>query len=143
VIVIDASATVELLLQTETGMVVAKRLQAPDETLHAPHLLDVEVAQVIRRFVLSGTLAAKRASAALLDLADLDLSRYSHDVLLPRMWQLHKNLSAYDATYVALAEALGAALLTADAKLARTPGHTARMELVRVPSKRALGLSRA
>jgi len=59
------------------------------------------------------------------------------------MWQLHKHLSAYDATYVALAEALGAALLTADAKLARTPGHTARMELVRVPSKRALGLSRA
>jgi predicted nucleic acid-binding protein len=136
VIVLDASATVELLLQTATGIAVAARLQSPDETLHAPHLLDVEVSQVFRRFVLAGSLEEKRASAALLDLGELDVSRYPHDVLLPRVWQLYRNLSAYDAVYVALAEALGAVLLTADARLTKTPGHAVPIELVRVSSPR-------
>jgi predicted nucleic acid-binding protein len=98
--------------------------------MHAPHLLDVEVAQVLRRFVASGALAAPRAAEALTDLADLPLTRYSHEILLPRIWSLRANLTAYDAAYVALAEALDATLLTADLRLLRAPGHTAHIEAI-------------
>jgi len=128
-IVLDASATVELILGTFVGAAVAERL-SDGETLHAPHLLDVEVAQVIRRFVLRGSVDEARGSAALLDLADLDVTRYPHDVLLSRVWRLHRNVSAYDAVYIALAEALGAVLVTTDRRLSRTTEHDAAIELV-------------
>lgn len=131
-IVLDASATVELLLGTALGNVVAARVSAEGETLHAPHLLDVEVAQVIRRFVLRGRLDQPRALAALRDLVDLGFTRYPHDVLLERVWQLHQNVSAYDAVYLALAEALGVPLLTTDERLSRTLGHDVAIELVAV-----------
>lgn len=129
-IVLDASATVELLLGTAIGVAVAERL-TEGETLHAPHLLDVEVAQVIRRFVLKGNVADARGSAALDDLVELDVTRYPHDVLLPRVWSLRKSIGAYDAVYIALAEALGAVLVTTDARLSRTTEHDATVELIR------------
>lgn len=86
--------------------------------MHAPHLVDVEVAQVLRRFVLAGTIDATRGQEAVSDLAVLSLHRHPHDVLLPRIWALRANFSAYDAAYVALAEVLGAPLLTCDKRLA-------------------------
>jgi predicted nucleic acid-binding protein len=130
VIVLDASAVLELLLGTPAGARVARRIGDPAETLHAPHLLDLEVAQVLRRFVREGDVDEPRASEAIDVLSSLDLTRYPHDVLLPRIWQLREALTAYDAAYLALAEALAAPLLTADAKLARSRGHRARVEVV-------------
>lgn len=128
-IVVDASAAIEVLLRTPAAQAVEKRLFAPGETLHAPHLIDVETAQVIRRYAASGEIDDARGQAALADLADLPLRRYPHDVLLPRVWELRGNLSAYDAVYVALAEALDARLLTRDRRLAAAAQY-AKIELV-------------
>lgn len=129
-IVLDASAVLELLLQTQTGARVAGRIAAPDESLHAPHLLDLEVAQVLRRYESAGTISPSEARQALADLSDLDISRYAHDLFLFRIWELRHNLTAYDACYVALAETVGAPLLTCDARLAQAPGHGAVVELL-------------
>ena len=129
-IVLDASALLELLLVTDNGRRVAERIAAPEETLHAPHLIDLEVAQVLRRWVARGQLDEARAVQALDDLRDLDLNRYPHDVLLGRIWELRHNASAYDAAYLALAEALGAPLLTSDARLREVPDTGARIELL-------------
>src|SRR5512139_1570417 len=82
------------------------RLLSRGESLHAPHLLDVEVAQVLRRYAAAGELTPERGEEALTDLADFPLHRYPHDVLLPRIWELRQNVTACDAAYVALAEAL-------------------------------------
>jgi predicted nucleic acid-binding protein len=128
-IVLDASAAVDWLLQTSAGQSVEKRLYSRSETLHAPHLLDLEVTQVLRRLALQGVISANRANAALSDLLDLRITRYPHLVLLPRIWQLRHNFSAYDAAYIVLAEKLGAALVTRDARLASASGHTAPVEL--------------
>ena len=106
------------------------RILAPDETLHAPHLLDVEVAQVIQRYAARGDIGGDRGRAALTDLVDLPLQRYPHEVLLPRIWALRHNFTAYDAAYVALAEALDAVLLTRDRRLAAAAGHHARIDLI-------------
>lgn len=129
-IVLDASAVLELLLRTTGGVAVSERIASPNESLHTPHLLDLEVLQVLRRYGASGALSADRAQLALEDLAALDLERYPHEPLLGRVWQLRDNLTAYDAAYVALAEALAAPLLTFDVRLARAPGHRARIELL-------------
>jgi predicted nucleic acid-binding protein len=130
VIVLDASAALELLLRTNKGEVVGSRISPASETLHAPHLIDLEVAQVLRRYVSRGQIHEARASAALDDLRDLDLFRYPHEVLLDRIWELRENASAYDAAYLALAEALGAPLLTTDLRLGAVPGTAARVEVV-------------
>jgi predicted nucleic acid-binding protein len=130
VIVVDASALLEALLRTPAAKVVEDRLFAPRQTLHAPHLLDVEVAQVIRRYAANGDIDGERGRLALADLADLSLRRYPHDILLPRIWELRNNLTAYDAAYVVLAEALDAPLLTRDRRLAAAAGHRAQIELV-------------
>lgn len=132
-IVLDASAVLELLLGTPEGTVVAARIADPDESLHAPHLLGVEVTQVLRRYVRSGVVPTASAEASLADLADLDVARYDHEALLSRMWELREDLTAYDAAYVALAEALGAPLLTLDERLVRSPGHRALIEVVVAP----------
>ena len=127
-IVVDASAVLELLLRSETGAAVEARIFAPNESLHAPELVDLEVAQVLRRYERAGGMSAQRAEEALDDLAALPLERYPHRPLLARVWELRPNLTAYDAAYVALAELLEAPLLTCDGALARAP-HRARVEL--------------
>jgi predicted nucleic acid-binding protein len=129
-IVVDASALLEVLLRTPAAKAVEARLFAPGVTLHAPHLLDVEVAQVIRRFAARGDIDDTRGRAALADMADFPLHRYPHDMLLPRIWDLRANVTAYDAAYIALAEALGAPLLTRDQRLAAASGHKAQVEVV-------------
>jgi predicted nucleic acid-binding protein len=130
VIVADASALLELLIGTEAAPAVAARLLDPAQTLHAPHLVDVEVAQALRRYAAAGDLSPRQGERALADLRALPLRRYPHAVLLPRAWELRRSVTAYDAVYVALAEALGAPLLTRDARLARAHGHRARVELL-------------
>lgn len=129
-IVVDASAMLETLLRRPAAATVEKLLFESFQTLHAPHLLDVEVAQVVRRFAGNREIDAERGRAALADLADFPVRRYPHDFLLPRVWDLRNNFTAYDAIYVALAEALDAPLLTRDKRLAAAPGHHARIELV-------------
>ena len=129
-IVLDASATIEWLLQSPSGVKIDQRISSPAESLHAPHLLDVEVAQVLRRYVRDKTIAARRGQEALEDLADIRLSRYPHDFLIPRIWDLRATLTAYDAAYVALAEVLDAPLVTCDAKIAAASRHHARVEVL-------------
>lgn len=128
-IVVDASAAIELLLRTSIGSRVETRVFS-GVSLYAPHLIDLEVAHALRRFVMAGTLAPVRAEEALRDLRDLSLTRYPHDVLLERIWQLRSNLTAYDAAYVALAEALDATLLTCDRKLASAAKQRARIDVI-------------
>lgn len=128
-IVLDASAAVDWLLQTSAGRHIEKRIYSHNETLHAPHLLDLEVTQVLRRLALQGVLSAHRADEAFRDLLDIRITRYPHHVLLPRIWQLRHNFSAYDAAYIVLAEKLGAALVTRDGRLACASGHAAAIEL--------------
>ena len=128
-IVLDASAVVEWLLQTSPGRRIEKRIFSRNQSLHAPHLLDLEVGQVLRRLVREGAVPARRAGEAIEDLLDLRVTRYPHFVLLPRIWQLRDNLSTYDAAYVALAEELDATLLTRDARLVSAPGHSAQVEV--------------
>jgi predicted nucleic acid-binding protein len=130
VIVLDASAAVDWLAQTAAAQRIESRIFSRNHSLHAPELLDLEVAQVLRRLVREGALSASRAEAAIHDLLDLRITRYPHFVLLPRIWQLRHNLSAYDAAYVVLAEKLGATLLTRDTKLASAVGHAATVEVV-------------
>jgi predicted nucleic acid-binding protein len=129
VIVVDASALLEVLLRTGTGARVEDRLLGGGQSIHAPHLIDVEVAQVLRRYAATGTMSAARGLEALTDLADFALNRYSHEILLPRMWELRENVTAYDAAYLALAEVLVAPLVTCDARLAASPRHTAKVEV--------------
>jgi predicted nucleic acid-binding protein len=128
--VVDASAMLETLLRTPAAKAMEDRLFAPGRTLHAPHLMDVEVAQVIRRYAANGEIDDERGRMALADLLDFPLRRYPHDFLLSRIWDLRNNLTAYDAAYVALAEALDAPLLTRDRRLAAAAGHRAQVELV-------------
>ena len=129
-IVIDASAMLEVLLVTPTAGRILDRLFSPAESLHAPQLIDLEVAQVLRRYCLAGDVEPERARQALADLADLAVTRYPHLPFLPRIWELRHNVTAYDAAYVALAEALEAPLVTGDIRLAGAPGLGATIELI-------------
>ena len=128
--VLDASGAVELLLNTAAGARLGARLAADTEVVHAPHLIDIEIAQVLRRYVLGGAFGARRAVQALDHWRQLDVERYPHEPFLDRVWGLRNNVSAYDALYVALAEALGESLVTGDRKLAVVPGLNVRVELV-------------
>lgn len=129
-IVVDASALLEFLLQTSLGARVEARLFGEEDELHAPHLLDVEIAQGLRRLVRTGEVSSGRAEEAIADLTDLDLHRHAHLDLLDRAWKLRDNISAYDAMYVALAEAIAAPIITCDSPLAKAPGHRARIEVI-------------
>ena len=109
------------------------RALEPDERLHAPQLLDIEVAHVLRRLVLQRQLTSERGEAALDDLASLVIERHGHEHLMTRVWELRNSMSAYDAAYVALAEGLHAPLITCDGKLAAAGGHLAVVELIGLP----------
>ena len=126
-IVVDASAMLELLLDTDLGRRVDERVLTA-EARHAPHLLDTEVVQVLRRFVLAKQVTVDRALEAIGDLGAFPITRHAHTSLLDRVFELRANLTAYDATYLALAEALGATLVTCDEGLAQTPGRRTAVE---------------
>lgn len=128
-IVVDASALLELLFRTGAAEAIEDRLFG-GETLHAPHLLDLEVAQVLRRYQRAGELSVQRGLEALEDLASFRIERYPHTIFLPRIWSLRANATACDACYLALSEVLDAPLLTCDHRLCAVPGHDARIELV-------------
>jgi predicted nucleic acid-binding protein len=125
--VIDASAAVDLLLAIEPHAGSIERLIADGGPLAAPHLLDAEVAQVLRRLVINRALSAARARAALDDLAVLPVQRFAHGPLLARAFDLRHNTTIYDALYLVLAEGLRAPLLTRDRALASIPGHRAKV----------------
>ena len=109
---------------------LASRLANETEAVCAPHLVDVEIVQAMRRYVSRGRLSAERGALALAHWRNLDVARYPHEPFLDRVWELRANVSAYDAVYVALAEALSMVLVTGDARLFRAPGISARVELV-------------
>ena len=129
-IVVDTSALVELLLPTPAAGAIAARLFDSGDSLAAPHLIDAEAAQVLRRYELAGEIDSRRGGEALADLADMPIRRYPHEILLPRVWNLRRNITAYDAVYVALAEALDAPPVTRDRRLAGASGHGAEIELL-------------
>lgn len=128
-IVVDASAVLEVLLRTAGAAGVEARLFG-GETLHAPHLLDLEVAQVLRRYERAGELSEARGREALDDLCAFRIERYPHHIFLRRVWTLRQNATAYDACYLALAEALDAPLLTRDRRLARAAPRGVHVEVV-------------
>lgn len=128
-IVLDASAAVDWLLQTPAGKRIEVRLYLRKESLHAPHLLDLEVTQVLRRLARQGIISGLRAEEAVRDLLDLRIHRYPHFMFLSRIWQMRNNLSAYDAAYVVLAEKLNATLITRDGRLASASSHSAEVEI--------------
>ena len=130
-IVLDASAAIALLKREPGRERIEQRVLANTGRLHAPHLIDLEVTQVLRRFVRAGSVGAAQAIAALDAWGALAVTRHGHQSLLRRIWELRDALTAYDAAYVALAEMLDAPLLTCDAKLAGAAGHAARIELAR------------
>jgi predicted nucleic acid-binding protein len=122
-LVVDASAVVDLLLVRPVAANVERHMETHGYDLHAPHLIDPEVLSALRRTVAAGDATPERATASVADLLELPIERYPHEGLVPRIWGLRENFSAYDATYVALARALtddGVPLLTTDARLART-----------------------
>ncbi len=129
-IVVDASALLEVLLQTSSAGLVSSRIFMPGEILAAPHLITVEVAQVLRRYHATGTLDDLRAWEAMQDFADMPITKFPHDFLLPRIWELRNNLTAYDAVYLALAEALNATFLTRDSAFAAIPGTRTIVEIL-------------
>jgi len=114
--VIDASAAVDLLMGTPKGRQVASRIAK--EILHAPAILDLEVAQALRRWERSSQIDRTQAADAIENLLQLPLIRHAHDPLLRHIWSLHHNFTAYDAAYLALSAALGCIFLTCDTRLA-------------------------
>jgi predicted nucleic acid-binding protein len=129
VIVVDASALLEVLLQTDAASAIEGRF-ARGGGLHGPELLDLEVLQVLRRLVTARTISADRADLAVGALERVALRRWSHGAIRRRTWELRGKLSAYDAAYVALAERLRCPLVTRDGRLARSSGHQARIEVL-------------
>jgi predicted nucleic acid-binding protein len=130
VIVLDASVMVDLLTKEAPETAHIRARLARELEVHVPHLVDVEVAHALRGLVLRDRLAAARARRAIRRFAILPLVRWSQTPLLSRVFALHDQLTAYDATYVALAEGLGATLLTRDARMAKAGGHRVRIEVV-------------
>ncbi|MBK8097137.1 MAG: type II toxin-antitoxin system VapC family toxin [Planctomycetes bacterium] len=128
-IVLDASVVVELLLRTARSEAVRERLRR-GSLAHAPLLLDAEVGAALRRLERCRVLTAAHATEALSAAVQMPISRHPLAVLLPRAWELRKNIAVYDGMYVALAEALSAPLLTTDRRLARVTGLRAAIEVV-------------
>ena len=118
-VVVDASAWIEVLLGTEIGVEICNRIEDESNDLHAPGLCDIEVVAGLRRCLRGDEMDEGRAHLALVDYLDLPITRHDHTALLERIFELHENFSPYDATYVALAESLGAAVVSADERLNR------------------------
>lgn len=129
-LVLDASVLIELLVPARRAPAVHALLRGDEGSWHVPHLADVEVAQVLRRFERRGVLDSQRAETALQHLAQLDLVRHDHEPFLPRIWAHRHNLSAYDAAYLVLAEAFQAQLVTADRGLAEVARRFVGVHLV-------------
>jgi predicted nucleic acid-binding protein len=127
-IVVDTSAVLEALVGIDPPPKLIERL-ARDGDLQAPHLIDVELLHALRRLTLRRVIGEDRAADARADFSELALVRYPHVGLGDRIWELRHHLTAYDAAFVALAEALSATLVTCDRRLAEAPGHDARIEL--------------
>lgn len=129
-IVVDASAVIELLMCSELGGRLETRLFGGDELLNAPHLLDVEVLQVVRSLVAAREISVDAARDRIERLQQMDLVRHPHSELAQRIFELRHNLTAYDAAYLALAEHLGeATLVTCDRAFEKVPGRRARIEV--------------
>ena len=128
-LVLDASAVLELLLRTSRAPQIESRIFKKSESLSAPQLLDLEVLQVLRRYS-KNEMTEDRCNLAIMDFQDMPITRYPHDLFVWRIWELRKSMTAYDAAYVALAEALNAQLLTCDSKLASAHWHAANIVLV-------------
>ena len=129
-IVLDASAVVALLVGQGLGAErIRRKVEGPGQSLHVPHVMDLEMLHALRRQTLLGTLSSRRSAEAIEDLKNLAFVRYPHATLVDRIWSLKDNLTAYDAAYVALAEALDAPLVTMDARLAQAPGIRAAVEV--------------
>lgn len=128
-IVLDASAAVELLGDTQAGKRIAALLSS-ERVLHAPHVLDLEVASAFRRQLALGAVEAERIARALALHQKLRIMRHPHYPYMDRIWGLRHNFSAYDACYIALAEALGATLLTRDRALASARLHRGNVEVI-------------
>ncbi len=127
-IVVDTSALLSILLGRPGIPGLADRVRS-DGDLHAPHLLDVEFQHALWRLARTGAISDDRAADALTDFADLAIVRYPHVPLADRMWELRRNMTAYDAAFVVLAEILAVPLITCDRRLARAPGHRAMVEV--------------
>lgn len=128
-LVVDASV-LAVALADDGPFGATARARLRDETLTAPELIDIEVTSALRRHHLAGLLETDRATLAIQDLAALPLQRVPHRRLLTRCWELRATITAYDAAYVALAEALDVALLTSDRRLAQAPGPTCTIEIL-------------
>ncbi len=129
-IVLDASAAADVLLNLgPRARRIRERMAESDGDLHVPHLFEVEVLSVLRRFSLRGELSQGRARLAVGRLSTMRLTRYPHTALLSRLWELRDNVTVYDAVYIALAETLDTPLVTTDARLARAPGIRAAVEV--------------
>ena len=129
-IVVDASALLEVLLLRPAASDVESWLSQANQTIHAPYLIDVEVTQVIRRFALQGKIDNQRGRSVIEDYSLMSIRRYPHTPFLFRAWELRNNFSAYDAIYIALAESLDVPLITCDRRLAGAAGHSARIEVI-------------
>ena len=129
-VVVDASAIVNALLPTAKRDAIVDRLTRPGEPAHAPSVIDLEVVHALRRMERAGRFGGAAGAAILGAHRSFALERHPPADFLDRIWDLRHNLSAYDAAYVALAEALDAPLLTSDRRLAASSGHQARIELV-------------
>lgn len=118
--VIDTSAVIAWLLRLPQATDVARRVMSSD-SLHAPALLAVETAHVLQRYVRRGDLLAEQAQRALDEFPRLGIMAHMHELLLPVIWRLRENFTAYDASFAALAVMLDAPLVTLDARTARAP----------------------
>ncbi|MFP3949230.1 MAG: type II toxin-antitoxin system VapC family toxin [Longimicrobiales bacterium] len=129
-LVVDASALVEYLLQTERGRRIERHLTHPDADLHVPELCDVEVVSALRGLERRGELDVRRSREGVEDYLALPLLRHRHTAFVPRTFEMRENLSPYDAMYVSLAEGLGAPFLSGDDRLTRAAGRWTDVELL-------------
>ena len=129
-IVLDASVVLDVVTAVAKGHEIAARIEQTDDEFIAPHVIDLEILQALRRQLRLELIDKARAAAAVTLLRDLPLARMSHEPLIARIWELRNNLTAYDAAYLALAELMNAPVWTRDNKFAGAPGHRAQVVVI-------------